>query len=60
MLARFYQIASSDNKSLMDKADYYVNRVEELAPGTIEAQIARNVNNRAHEFHKLNNSTSSD
>ena len=60
MLARFYQIASSDNKSLMDKADYYVNRVEELAPGTIEAQIARNVNNRAHEFHKLNNSTPSD
>ena len=52
MLARFYQIASTDNPSLMDKSDYYVNRIEELAPGTIEAKIAREVNNRAHEFHK--------
>ena len=52
MLARFYQIASADNPSLMDKADYYVARIEELAPGTIEAKIAREVNNRAHEFHQ--------
>ena len=52
MLARFYQIASADNPSLMDKADYYVDRIEELAPGTIEAKIAREVNNRAHEFHQ--------
>jgi len=36
----------------MDKADYYVARIEELAPGTIEAKIAREVNNRAHEFHQ--------
>ena len=60
ILARFYQIASSDNKRLMDKADYYVNRVEELAPGTIEAQMARNVNNKAHELHEANNDTLSD
>ena len=44
----------------MDKADYYVNRVEELAPGTIEAQMARNVNNKAHELHEANNDTLSD
>ena len=52
MLARFYQIASSDNKNLMDKADYYVNKTESLAPGTDEAQVARDINNQAHEYHK--------
>ncbi len=52
ILARFYQIASTDNPSLMDKADYYVDRIEELAPGTVEAKVARDINNRAHEFHQ--------
>ena len=52
ILARFYQISTTDNSSRLDKADQHVQKLEELAPGTVEAQLAREVNNKVHEVLK--------
>ena len=52
ILARFYQISTTDNPSRLDKADQHVQKLEELAPGTVEAQLAREVNNKVHEVLK--------
>ena len=49
ILARFYQISTTDDPSRLDQADKHVKKLEELAPGTVEAGLAREVNDKVHE-----------
>ena len=52
ILARFYQISTTDDTSRLVEADKHVIKLEELAPGTVEARIAREVNDKVHEVLK--------
>ena len=52
ILARFYQISTTDDASRLIEADKHVIKLEELAPGTVEARIAREVNDKVHEVLK--------
>lgn len=41
VLARFYQMSATEDQNRLDKADEFVTKTEELAPGTMEAKLAR-------------------
>ena len=49
-LARFYQIATLTDLSLLPRADHYTDMTSKLAPKTLEANIIRNVNSQLHDL----------
>ena len=49
ILARFYQMSATDDQNRLDKADEFVTKTEELAPGTMEAKIARELSVKLNE-----------
>tara|TARA_Y100000758_G_C15650230_1_gene274353 strand:- start:21 stop:431 length:411 start_codon:yes stop_codon:yes gene_type:complete len=49
-LARFYQIATLSDISLLARADHYTDMTTKLAPKTLEANIIRDVNRQLHEL----------
>jgi len=49
-LARFYQIATLTDLSLLPRADHYTDMTSKLAPKTLEASIIRDVNSQLHDL----------
>ena len=49
-LARFYQIATLTDLSLLPRADHYTDITSKLAPNTLEANIIRDVNSQLHDL----------
>ena len=49
-LARFYQIATLTDLSLLPRADHYTDMTSKLAPNTLEANIIRDVNSQLHDL----------
>ena len=51
VLARFYQMSATEDQNRLDKADEFVTKTEELAPGTTEAKLARELSVKLNEFY---------
>jgi hypothetical protein len=49
VLARFYQMSATEDQNRLDKADEFVDKTEELAPGTVEAKLARELSVKLNE-----------
>ena len=49
VLSRFYQMSATEDQNRLDKADEFVTKIEELAPGTTEAKLARALSTKLNE-----------